>query len=383
MKRMASAMLILGLSFSAQTAPAQWTPAKRLTWTSGYSFDPAIAVDSSHAVHIVWSDETPGNYEIYYKKSSDGGTTWSPAQRLTWTSGISSSPAIGIDSTKTIHITWHDTTPGYAEIYYRRSTDGGTTWSGAQRLTWTSGKSYNPALAIDSNNKIYIIWEDITPGNVEIYFRRSTDRGLNWGTVKRITWTPGDSYGPALSGDSNNIIHVVWKDDTPGNEEIYYLKSTDTGSTWSGAKRITWTSGSSGSPAIAVDSTDTIHVVWYIETSDGLEIYYRRSQDGGTTWSVPKRLTWTSGSSSMPAISVDSADTIHIVWQEVPAPGNDEIYYKKSEDGGKTWSSSQRLTWASGWSYYPAIAIDSTDTIHVVWRDDPSGNVEIYYKQGK
>jgi len=376
-------VLLLGFSFSAQQAQADWTAAKRLTWTSGYSFGPAIATDSSNALHVVWYDNTPGHYAIYYKRSSNGGATWSAAQRLTWTSGDSSSPAIAIDSTKTIHVAWHDTTPGYAEIYYGRSTDGGITWSPVKRLTWTSGKSYNPTLAIDSNNKIYLVWEDITPGTVEIYFRRSTDRGLTWGAVKRITWTSGDSYEPALSGDSNNIIHVVWKDDTPGNDEIYYMKSSDAGSTWSGAKRITWTSGSSSSPAIATDSNNTVHVVWHTETSEGLEIYYKSSPAGGATWNAVKRLTWTSGSSSMPAISVDSANTIHIVWQEGYAAGNDEIYYKRSEDGGKTWTSSQRLTWASGWSNFPAIATDLTDTIHLVWRDDPPGNVEIYYKQDK
>jgi hypothetical protein len=30
----------------------------------------------------------------------------------------------------------------------------------------------------------------------------------------------------------------------------------------------------------------------------------------------------------------------------------------------------------------PAMAIDSSDTIHVVWNDDTPGNTEIYYKNG-
>jgi hypothetical protein len=32
---------------------------------------------------------------------------------------------------------------------------------------------------------------------------------------------------------------------------------------------------------------------------------------------------------------------------------------------------------------HPAIAVDSTDFIHIVWRDDTAGNAEIYYKNSK
>jgi hypothetical protein len=31
-------------------------------------FGQMIAVDSNNHIHVVWSDETPGNFEIYYKK---------------------------------------------------------------------------------------------------------------------------------------------------------------------------------------------------------------------------------------------------------------------------------------------------------------------------
>jgi hypothetical protein len=60
---------------------------KRLTSTTGSSASPAIAVDSSGRIHLAWQDNTPGNYEIYYKKSTDGGLNWTTSQRLTFTSG--------------------------------------------------------------------------------------------------------------------------------------------------------------------------------------------------------------------------------------------------------------------------------------------------------
>ena len=171
MKRIVLVMLVLELSFSAQIAQAQWDPTKRLTTNAGHSRYPAIAIDSANTIHVVWSDTTPGNYEIYYKRSTDGGATWGGNNRLTWNLGYSYVPAIAIDSADTIHVVWYDDTPGNYEIYYKRSTDGGATWGGNNRLTWTAGNSLYPAIAIDSADTIHVVWYDYTPGNAEIYYR--------------------------------------------------------------------------------------------------------------------------------------------------------------------------------------------------------------------
>jgi hypothetical protein len=66
-KRIVSAILVLGLSFSAQIAQAQWNPIQRLTWNAGDSYSPAIAIDSANTIHIVWNDYTPVDSEIYYR----------------------------------------------------------------------------------------------------------------------------------------------------------------------------------------------------------------------------------------------------------------------------------------------------------------------------
>jgi hypothetical protein len=36
--------------------------------TASFSEVPALGVDSSGNLHLVWQDNTPGNYDIYYKK---------------------------------------------------------------------------------------------------------------------------------------------------------------------------------------------------------------------------------------------------------------------------------------------------------------------------
>ena len=98
------------------------------------------------------------------------------------------------------------------------------TWQPLKRLTWNAGHSYAPAICADSNNHIHAVWhDDSKDSNYEIFYKRSTNGGEDW-TTKRLTNDPEYSDDPAISVDSNSNIHVIWADEITGNIEIYYLK---------------------------------------------------------------------------------------------------------------------------------------------------------------
>ena len=59
-------VVIFLLLFSAAAYGDTWT-SKRLTTNSGSSHYPAIAVDSSN-IYVVWHDNKPGNFQIYFKE---------------------------------------------------------------------------------------------------------------------------------------------------------------------------------------------------------------------------------------------------------------------------------------------------------------------------
>lgn len=381
MKR--TALLVLGvlLGLGAQIAQADWTPAKRLTWTSGASHSAAIAIDSMGQLHIVWSDETPGNYEIYYKKSTDGGGTWTTAKRLTWTSGDSVGAAIAVDLSDRVHVVWDDATPGDYEVYHMRSTDGGDTWSTTKRLTWMSGQSRGSKIAVDSAGYTHVVWCDDTPGDGEIYHKKSTNGGVSWTSATRLTWATGFSAWPSIAASPSGDLHIAWSDDQTGTNEIYYKKSSDSGATWSAKKRLTWTSTGLEDQSLIADPSSCLHLVWHAYASGNQEIYYKRSKDGGKSWTAAERLSWTSGSSDCPAIAADPSGPLSVVWGD-NTPANWEIYYNRSTDGGVSWTLAKRLTWTSGYSYSPAMVIESSGLVHLVWDDGPSPEAEIYYKNG-
>ena len=68
---------------------------------------------------IVWDDNSSGNYEIYFKYSNIGGDIWSQIYRMTWNIEPSISPKATIDNLDDIHIVWSDKTPGNYEILYK------------------------------------------------------------------------------------------------------------------------------------------------------------------------------------------------------------------------------------------------------------------------
>jgi hypothetical protein len=392
MRRIGIPFAVLGLFLFVQAAQPDWTPAKRLTWTAGDSWWPGIAVDSSGRLYLVWQDDTPGTPKIYFKKSSDGGAIWTPSQNITRDtfSSHSLSPEIAVDYSGYLHVTWNDdefgADPG---IFYKRSTNMGATWSKYQVLAVTEwGTCYEPRITVDSLDNLHVVapqppfnYYDPPSEDLEIRYLKSTDHGVTWPIDQFITQNSGNSMDPAIAVDSAGNPHLVWSDDTDGNYEILYKKSKDGGVTWTSRRRLTWTPSYSRWPVIAVDSLDNLHVVWYTATSGGDdEIYYKKSTDSGTTWPLGRRLTNTASPSRDPAIAVDASGIIHVVWSE-GALGKKEIYYRKSTNGGASWTAAQRLTWTSGDSGRPDLAIDPAGNLHLVWGDSTPGNYEIYYKK--
>jgi hypothetical protein len=334
-----------------------------------------MAIDSGNAIHVVWRDLVSWPlYAIYYSKSIDYGSTWSASQKLADAPEDGRvAAAIAIDSSDTIHVVWCSSTPGNYDLYYRRSADEGTSWTTARRLTWTSGRSTIPRVAT-VGNAIHVVWDDETPGHHEIYYKGSADGGVTWSAVRRLTWTSGHSYEPALAAGPDGTLHFIFVREKPwGGAEIFHKKSTDGGANWSLPKRLTWDiHHGSTHPAIAVDSAGHIRIVFnryiYYEPTaqDYSEVYFETSSDGGANWSPAKRISWTKFNSSTPAVATGSNGGIHVVWSDY-SPVADEIYYKKSLDDGLTWTPLASLSQLTDCALHPAIAVDSNNTIHVVY----------------
>lgn len=365
---------------------AEWEPDRRLTYDPGSSLTSrnnawCIAAGPGAAVHAAFWDDRLGTNEVFYKRSTDWGRTWSRDTWLTYHDTARSwTPSITV-ADSTVHVVCFDTEDGAnGEICHRRSLDAGVTWLPGTRLSHDTAKSEYPSVAASGLN-VHVVWRDGRDErwSWEVYHQRSTDGGATWVGETRLTNATGIKWSPSAAV-ADSLVHAVWGDNRDGNWEVYYKRSTNWGRDWQTDVRLTTSVFAQQWPCVAAAGS-CVHVGWVDgEDVDG-EIHHTRSTDGGATWEPARRVT--NGSARVefwaPSICASGA-MVHAVWHDT-RDGNSELYYSRSTDQGENWALETRLTGDNAASSYPSIAA-SDSVLHVAWTDYRDGVLpEVYYKR--
>ena len=66
----------------------------------------------------------------------------------------------------------------------------------------------------------------ITREKSDIHFIASGNEGDSFGSTKNLSDNAGESIEPQIISSGGNI-YVVWQDDTPGNFDIFFKKGVD------------------------------------------------------------------------------------------------------------------------------------------------------------
>jgi CspA family cold shock protein len=123
-------------------------------------------------------------WEIYYKRSTDGGAHWGPDVRLTTAPGPSLRPSI-VASGREVSVAWFDGRDGAGtEIYFKTSSDGGRHWGGDRRLTHARGQSAHVSIA-QAGEALYLVWFDERSGVAQIYTKRRAHDRKGYGFITR------------------------------------------------------------------------------------------------------------------------------------------------------------------------------------------------------
>ena len=367
-------LLPLGLS-------AQFTPEAKVTNSPGKSttsFNNAnVMVANGDIVHLVYTDDRGLKGEVYYQRSIDGGVSWQKAVQLTTDDGsFSGYPTIAVLNNE-VHVAWTDRRNGNDDIYYRKSTDGGSTWLPETRITSDPHDSSFPCLSI-SGPVLHLVWTDTRYEEGEVYYCRSLNSGQSWGSQIRLTNNIGNSINASVCVTANDV-HVVWQDDRNGNDEIYYKRSTDGGLTWGADLRLTHNSFKSNFPSAAVMGK-TIIIVWSDLREGNPEIFGLRSIDNGDTWSDEFRLTNTQRESLNPKIAMEGAFAF-LTWHELSdVAGNWEVESRFSTDGGNTWAPRAQISAEQGFSGNATVCVEDL-LVMIAWTDSRFNDTEIYTRR--
>jgi hypothetical protein len=287
-----------------------------------------ILAGPGNVLHLIYVRfNLVGDNQLYYRQSTNNGATWSARVQIS-SGNKSAAPSMALDSAGNLHIVWINDQCGNSiyNVFYRvRSASG--TLSGISKPKDECGTFQNrPQISI-ANGKPQVVFARDTSANGEIYYARL--EGSQW-LSQNISQSPGaTSQNPAFASDGGNNLFAAWDENINGNtnHEIYFKTSSDGGLNWSSA--IDMSSGSSSvstQPNVQWSSTTQhAYVVWSDANNGSQEEIWEREFDPITKiTSDAFQVSKTSGRSFWPAAGF-GPQRADIAWHD-NTTGNYQIY---------------------------------------------------------
>ena len=286
--------------------------------------DPAacIGTDGRWYVNMISS----GGQAVSY--SDDQGQSWTKVQIVPNPGQLADKNHMWIDSKigspyeNNLYVAWTDFGGSYDEhIVMSHSTDNGESWSTKTALSYgvnAGGHNQGVNISTGPDGEVYAIWSVYDGGSLDedaIGFAKSLDGGETWEPSYRIiddirgiraTGVPQNqrvNSFPAMAvdisdGSNSGTIYVVWANigvpgvNTGSGSDIYLIKSSDEGVTWSDPIKVNQDEIGQGKthyfPWVAVDpSNGTVSVIFYDNRNTSpsqAEAWVANSSDAGETW---------------------------------------------------------------------------------------------------
>jgi hypothetical protein len=299
------------------------------------------------------------------------------------------------------------------------ATQDSTRWSQPLALSGNDPRAagWFPSIAVDPFGQVNVAWQGRPQGRPAAKAADKPDRmsdgagwlmyarqsGGMWSTARDIgaIGDETDALRTALAADQNGRLHLLYRGLDLANPEVggaenEPIRYTSVDSAIA-LRPDAWSPGATFSrrkPAyfadIAVDSRGVLHTL--TTESDGKKSYgvvYRRSTDGGVTWSLSTALEGTLAASRWRLqLKIGPRDDLHAVWEVVdedePSSRNPVGFiYAQSVDGGETWTTTTfappktgsvypKQFDGMGWRVQPAVGIDGRGQTVLVWREQPT-----------
>jgi hypothetical protein len=216
---------------------------------------------NTNRIILCWaySNSTLSSDSITIIKSDDSGQSWSSPTKIKGaTSGSGSSKQISeMTFAKSLsnHIYLAFNNRGRRYLWFKKSTDNGTTWTDTAKVIYSSTTYVSDVSLVtsdDQNLKAFFI--EGTPVSVnKIKKMSSTNGGQTWSSLETIIEDPLQIKSPrAIITDDNRLWLVYQKESTypyinpewnsPTNyltSDLYYRISEDLGNTWQPEKQLT------------------------------------------------------------------------------------------------------------------------------------------------
>jgi len=299
------------------------------------------------------------------------GGGWSEPIRLSSEAGKASEAYLVADQYGYVHCFWTEILFENQQTVIKYSRFDGTTWTKPNDIYVTSQGIVSVSPVVDQKGILHIAWAEglIGPAYYTSAPANNALSAQSWAKPIQINVPARVVH---LRADSKGVLHMLYIDqtDTAG---LYYIRSEDTGITWS---EPVWLDPDilpghiPDSLSFELDENDGLHAVWFYGTREENQtpdwVRYAHSLDGGHTWSAPFLIDRQQTESNHnltfagPIMTVQG-QTVHVVWA---AGGLPYRYHRFSTDAGRTWSEPVHIFGDLHGQAFDGFAVDRAGRVH-------------------
>ncbi|HYM00224.1 MAG TPA: sialidase family protein, partial [Blastocatellia bacterium] len=356
-----------------------------LSRSSGFSsIQNGLKTDQSGTVHLVYDDDTAvaaGGGQVLYRKSNDGGVTYSDPVVISTNPGSSGQSTLALDSSGDLLVTYLtlDSATGNTQAFFSRSTDHGGTFSSPAVVSPVSDLAQLPIVAAGKNG-IVACYVQVTNSASNLVVATSAD-GQTFSKAIKVSG-PGqivDLFTTSIGADSQGAVYIAYNTVQKGLEAVEMVEAAD-GVHFGSPTIVSDPTIEAFQPAMAIDSSGGIYVAFtdlVLAGAQSSQIFLTHSCDHGASFSVPVPVSKTSGNAQLPALGLDANGGVYVAWEDTTGNSQLDVFAARSMDAGVTFDQSRNLSANFGVSAQPAVALDGRGNFIVAWTDDSWEDTEI------
>jgi len=360
---------------------------------------PAIAIDSDGDYVVIW--ESVGQDDptqtirtgLFGQRFTFSGTkVGSEFQVNTTTNDNQGQPAVVYDPLSGFTVVWDSfgQDGNNYGVYSKRYNSAGVAQTGDTLVnTTTTGLQRDPVIGRDGAGNYVVVWRGSGSGGDTngVYFQRFSAAGTALGGETLVNTASTDlETQPAVAMNASGAFVVAYTITNGTDSEVFVRLYNSSGIAVSNPIQVNVTTTSAqNSPVVAIDNNGNFVVVWESSQNSGtgIDLYGRRFSSTGAALSGEFLIsTVTAGNQSNAAIALDANGNFTVAWQSVGQDGSGSGIYARQFSSAGVASGAEFLVnqTTTGDQVEPTIAMQTKGDFAIAWRDQSSGNGDIYVR---
>jgi hypothetical protein len=290
---------------------------------AGADARPQIVADARDGVLVAWSvfKDRRWNAEVRLARSLDGGRTFSRPTLLSDDPHSQRFPLLMADGDKGVFAAWIDKRPPGARrgggarpsgaapgarVAFARSADLGQSWSAPGFAPGPSCECCRLAAIVDPGGEATVLHRAIFPGSERDHTVLRARADGSTPTLQRVAadrWVLEGCphHGPAIARDARGRTWAAWFTQGQTRQGLFLARSEGPGEPFAEPVSIDSAQWQPARPQLLADA-GSVWLVWKAFDGQAVEVRWRRTDDGGRTWSVDRTAARTEGPSDHPQL---------------------------------------------------------------------------------